>query len=112
MTFQHDDTITPEPIIIHGSYNLTGALTLQVGRTDGSGNTGALEMDNGFIGTGPLTKTGANTLYLNGSSSFNGGLTVAQGTVVIPSMNAANNAGALAPTAASRWVPPATARRL
>ncbi len=46
-------------------------------------------------GTGSLTKTGSGTLQLTGSNSFTGGLTVAAGTLSIPTINNVSTAGPL-----------------
>ena len=45
-------------------------------------------LDNSISGAGSLTKTGAGTLVLNGSSSYSGGTLVSSGTVSFTNLNA------------------------
>ncbi len=96
MTFQSDDTGSTGLMTVNGNWpTLTGNLTIQVGA---NGNPGALELT-GNIGDGgdgySLTKTGGNTLILDGNNSFSGGLTVSQGTIAASTFNNANTNGPL-----------------
>jgi autotransporter-associated beta strand protein len=54
-----------------------------------------LTLSGAISGSGALSKTGAGTLALSGTNSFSGGLTVANGTLQIPTINNAGTSGSL-----------------
>jgi autotransporter-associated beta strand protein/T5SS/PEP-CTERM-associated repeat protein len=63
--------------------------------SDGTSTTFAGTVANAGGGPGSLIKVGAGTLTLTGNNSFSGGLTVAAGTLQIPTVNNAGTNGPL-----------------
>jgi len=71
----------------------TGTATLQNGTLSGtsfavSNTSGTAVLSANLAGSGALTKSGAGTLWLSGSNTFNGGLTVNAGTLQVNNPNA------------------------
>jgi fibronectin-binding autotransporter adhesin len=92
------DALTGSGTFIKGTaYNNNASGTLTVGVANGSGTfSGTLANGTGTApGTLTLVKTGTGTETLSGTSSFTGGLTIANGTIAIPTISNVNTNGTL-----------------
>jgi fibronectin-binding autotransporter adhesin len=94
LTFNKDDAAT-QALTLSSATALTGALTVQVG--GGTGAAGAVTLTGILSGSGgSLVKTGSGTLSLTGANTFDGGLTIENGTVEAKVSPAALGAGTVA----------------
>lgn len=90
VTFNRDDVAT-QTISLSSATALTGELTIQVG--GGPAAPAGVQMNGIFSGSGSLVKTGPGTLFLRAANTFDGGLTIQNGTINAQVDNAALGAG-------------------
>ncbi|MGA0845655.1 MAG: beta strand repeat-containing protein, partial [Luteolibacter sp.] len=91
VTFNQDDSTT-QALTLNSNTALGGELVVQVG--GGSAAPAAVTLSGIFSGEGgSLVKIGSGTLILRGANTFDGGLTIQNGTVNAQANNAALGAG-------------------
>ena len=76
--FNNDDVAT-QAFSLNSDVTLGGSLNVQIG--GGTGAPGAVTLAGILSGSGSLVKSGSGTLSLSGSNSFNGGVTIKNGTL-------------------------------
>ena len=77
--FNNDDVAT-QAFTLAGAYTLGGSLNVQIG--GGSGAPGIVTLSGILSGSGgSLVKTGSGTLVLRGANTFDGGVTIKNGTL-------------------------------
>ncbi len=88
--------------LVNSAFNVSSNLTVTSGTTLTGDTTigvasanSSLELDNTISGNFGITKIGSGTLVLTGTNTFSGGLTVANGTLQISTINNAGTNGVL-----------------
>jgi autotransporter-associated beta strand protein len=76
--FNNDDVAT-QAASLASPQALSGSLNIQVG--GGSGTPGAVTLSGILSGSGSLVKTGSGTLALTGANTFDGGVSIRNGTL-------------------------------
>jgi autotransporter-associated beta strand protein len=90
--FNFDD-VTTQALTLASDLALGGSLNVQIG--GGTGTPGAVTLTGILSGSGSLVKSGNGLLSLGGDSSFNGGVTIKNGTLEAKTSNNALGTGAL-----------------
>ena len=88
--FNFDDVAT-QALSLASDVTLSGSLGVQIG--GGAGNPGAITLTGILSGSGSLVKTGPGLLSLGGANTFDGGVTVRNGTLEAKTNNSALGTG-------------------
>lgn len=88
------DDVNTQALSLASDVDLSGSLGVQVG--GGSGTPGAITLAGILSGSGGLVKNGPGLLALGGASTFDGGVTIRNGTLEAKTNNSALGTGTLA----------------
>jgi fibronectin-binding autotransporter adhesin len=90
--FNFDD-VTTQALSLASDVTLSGSLDVQIG--GGAGTPGAITLTGILSGSGSLLKTGPGQLSLGGANTFDGGVTIRNGTINAITNNSALGTGTL-----------------